>query len=92
MCCPGGCLGGGGQPIPTTTEVRMARMKGIYDEDSGLTIRKSHENPAVIALYEEFLEKPNSHKSHQLLHTQYTKRERYPVCEEFSIETVEETA
>ena len=58
MCCPGGCLGGGGQPIPTTDEIRQARMKAIYREDEGLPMRKSHENPAVKALYEEFLGEP----------------------------------
>ena len=78
MCCPGGCIGGGGQPIPTTDEIRLARMKAIYDEDANLPIRKSHENPAVIALYEEFLGKPLGHKSHELLHTHYTPRAKYP--------------
>ncbi|MHB0912147.1 MAG: NADH-dependent [FeFe] hydrogenase, group A6 [Armatimonadota bacterium] len=82
MCCPGGCLGGGGQPIPTTDEVRAARMKAIYEEDEAMTIRKSHENPAVVKLYEEFLEKPLGHKSHELLHTHYTPREKYPKIEE----------
>ncbi len=81
MCCPGGCIGGGGQPIPTTDAIREARMKAIYDEDEALVIRKSHENPAVKALYEEFLGEPNSHLAHKLLHTHYTKRRRYPVVE-----------
>ena len=78
MCCPGGCLGGGGQPIPTTDEVRKARMEAIYREDEGLPIRKSHENPAVKALYAEFLGEPNSHKSHELLHTHYTPKSIWP--------------
>jgi len=78
MCCPGGCLGGGGQPIPTTDEVRKARMAAIYREDEGLPMRKSHENPAVKALYEEFLGEPNSHKAHELLHTHYTPRSPWP--------------
>jgi NADH-quinone oxidoreductase subunit G/NADP-reducing hydrogenase subunit HndD len=82
MCCPGGCIGGGGQPILTTNEVRLARIKGTYDEDANLPIRKSHENPAVIALYKEFLEKPLGHKSHELLHTHYVKREKYPCIDE----------
>ena len=82
MCCPGGCLGGGGQPIPTTDAIREARMKAIYDEDEALTLRKSHENPAVIALYAEFLGEPLGHKSHELLHTHYTPREKYPEAEE----------
>lgn len=84
MCCPGGCLGGGGQPIPTTEEVRLARMRAIYEEDADLPIRKSHENPAVQALYKEFLGEPLSHKSHELLHTHYTPREKYPEVEEES--------
>jgi len=79
MCCPGGCLGGGGQPIPTTDEIRQKRMEAIYREDEGLPMRKSHENPAVIALYEEFLEKPLGHRSHKLLHTHYVKRSEFPV-------------
>ena len=78
MCCPGGCLGGGGQPIPTNDEVRKARMEAIYAEDEGLPIRKSHENPAVQTLYEEFLGEPNSHKAHQLLHTHYTPKALWP--------------
>jgi len=76
MCCPGGCIGGGGQPQPTSEEIRKARVKAIYDEDEAMTIRKSHENPAVKALYDEFLGEPLSHKSHELLHTHYTARER----------------
>lgn len=89
MCCPGGCLGGGGQPIPTNDEVRKARMKAIYAEDEGLPMRKSHENPAVKALYAEFLGEPNSHKSHELLHTHYKPKSIWPTdagceCEEVS--------
>ena len=76
MCCPGGCIGGGGQPQPTSMEIRQARTRAIYDEDEAMTIRKSHENPAVKKLYEEFLTAPLSHKSHELLHTHYTPRER----------------
>ena len=78
MCCPGGCLGGGGQPIPTTDEIRKARMEAIYREDEGLPLRKSHQNPAVMALYEEFLGKPLGHKSHELLHTKYTPHPIWP--------------
>jgi iron-only hydrogenase group A len=77
MACPGGCLGGGGQPIPVSNEIREARMKAIYEEDSSLKIRKSHENPEVIALYEQFLGEPLGHKSHELLHTHYTGRKKY---------------
>ena len=71
MTCPGGCIGGGGQPRMTTDSIREARMRAIYQEDEGKTKRKSHENPFVTALYEEFLGEPLGHKSHQLLHTTY---------------------
>jgi len=74
MACPGGCLGGGGQPIPTNPEIRMKRIKALYAEESGLELRKAHENPEVIQVYEEFLEAPLSEKAHKLLHTQYIKR------------------
>jgi NADP-reducing hydrogenase subunit HndD len=77
MACPGGCIGGGGQPIPTSMEIRKNRMKAIYEEDEHMILRKSHENPDVIAIYKEFLDKPNSHKSHELLHTHYTERDNY---------------
>jgi len=77
MACPGGCLGGGGQPMPVSDEIRQARMDAIYEEDSSLEIRKSHENPEVQALYEEFLGEPLGHKSHELLHTHYKGRKRY---------------
>lgn len=77
MACPGGCLGGGGQPIPTSMEIRKKRMEAIYAEDTGMPIRKSHENPEIVAIYKEFLEEPNSHKSHELLHTHYVQRESY---------------
>jgi len=74
MCCPGGCLGGGGQPIPTNMEVKKKRAEAIYKEDAGKPIRKSHENPSVQAIYKEFLGEPLGEKSHHLLHTTYTKR------------------
>ncbi|MDD4644494.1 MAG: [FeFe] hydrogenase, group A, partial [Bacteroidales bacterium] len=77
MACPGGCLGGGGQPIPTNQEIRAKRAEAIYGEDEGLPLRKSHENPEVKMIYEEFLGAPNSHKSHSLLHTHYLARKRY---------------
>ncbi len=77
MACPGGCLGGGGQPIPTSMEIRKKRMKAIYSEDEHMVLRKSHENPDVIAIYKEFLGKPNSHLAHELLHTHYVEREGY---------------
>ncbi len=77
MTCPGGCLGGGGQPIPTTWAVRQKRAESIYREDSGKAIRKSHENPEIKALYDEFLKEPLGERSHSLLHTEYTKRGVY---------------
>jgi NADP-reducing hydrogenase subunit HndD len=77
MACPGGCIGGGGQPIPTSMEIRKNRMKAIYSEDEIMVLRKSHQNPEVIEVYKDFLEKPNSHKAHELLHTHYIARESY---------------
>ena len=77
MGCPGGCIAGGGQPRPTTRTIREARMRAIYAEDAGKPRRKSHENQAVMALYDEFLGKPNGHLSHELLHTHYTPRGRF---------------
>jgi len=71
MCCPGGCIGGGGQPRLTTDAIRKARMKAIYKEDEGRPMRKSHDNPAVTQIYREFLHEPLGHKSHELLHTHY---------------------
>lgn len=77
MACPGGCLGGGGQPIPTSPEIRAKRAEAIYGEDEGLPLRKSHENPEVIQIYKDFLGEPLGHKSHDLLHTHYKPRIRY---------------
>jgi iron-only hydrogenase group A len=74
MTCPGGCLGGGGQPIPTNYEIRKKRAESIYYEDAHKGIRKSHENPEIIALYHDFLLKPLGEKSHHLLHTKYIGR------------------
>ena len=78
MGCPGGCIGGGGQPIPTSPEIRAARARAIYSEDRAYKVRKSHENPAVLDLYARFLtDGPCGHLSHKLLHTHYTARGRY---------------
>ncbi len=72
MACPGGCIGGGGQPLHHgNSEILKARQKAIYTEDELKTLRKSHENPYIIKLYEEFLGKPMSEKAHHLLHTHY---------------------
>ncbi len=77
MGCPGGCLGGGGQPIPTSPEIRKKRAEAIYSEDEEMVIRKSHENPEVTEIYKHFLGEPLGHKSHDLLHTHYKPRKRY---------------
>jgi hydrogenase, Fe-only len=78
MGCPGGCIGGGGQPIPTSLEIRKKRAEAIYAEDESLTLRKSHDNPYVKAIYEQFFtDGPCGKLSHKLLHTHYTKRGKY---------------
>jgi NADP-reducing hydrogenase subunit HndD len=77
MACPGGCLGGGGQPIPTSHEIRKKRMEAIYAEDGSMPLRKSHENPEVIQIYNDFLGKPLGERSHKLLHTHYYPRELF---------------
>lgn len=77
MACPGGCLGGGGQPIPTNPEIRAKRAAAIYAEDAGMPLRKSHQNPEIVKIYADFLGKPLGEKSHHLLHTKYTPRKRY---------------
>ena len=76
MTCPGGCIGGGGQPRLTTNAVREARIAAIYAEDEGRELRKSHENPAVIELYAKYLGDANGDKAHHLLHTDYAEKER----------------
>ena len=77
MTCPGGCLGGGGQPIPTTWAIRQKRSDSLYKEDRLKPIRKSHENPAIKAIYDDFLKEPLGHVSHELLHTDYMERGIY---------------
>ena len=82
MGCTGGCVNGGGQPvvnakIQDVIDVRAERAKALYNIDANAPLRQSHENPAVIALYEEYLGKPNSHKAHELLHTHYSKKKVY---------------
>ncbi len=79
MACPGGCVNGGGQPIVSAfkrmeVDQRAARAAGLYAEDEAKVLRKSHENPDIKKLYEEYLGEPNGHKSHELLHTTYTDR------------------
>ena len=80
MACPGGCLGGGGQPIPTSKSIRMERAKAIYLEDEHASVRKSYKNEEVLRVYQEFLpEGPASKKSHKYLHTTYLPRGREEV-------------
>lgn len=84
MACPGGCVMGGGQPIKSSKvraniDVRAKRASALYTIDEASTIRKSHENPIIQKLYKEYLEKPGSHKAHELLHTHYQKREKYNI-------------
>ncbi|TFG61871.1 MAG: 2Fe-2S iron-sulfur cluster binding domain-containing protein [Spirochaetales bacterium] len=74
MTCPGGCIGGGGQPRMTTDAKRRARIQAIYKEDEGKKLRKSHENAEVLQIYNEFLKEPLGEKSHHLLHTKYKQR------------------
>ncbi len=82
MGCPGGCVTGGGQPIVCSdvrswNDVRVIRAKALYNEDAGKALRKSHENPEIKQLYDEYLGKPNSHKAHELLHTTYEARPKF---------------
>lgn len=78
MACPGGCIGGGGQPITKTNAQRQVRIDAIYEEDAGMPLRKSHDNLEVKILYDEFLHEPLGHKSHELLHTHYhAKNKQY---------------
>lgn len=82
MCCPGGCVNGGGQPIQSGdtrnfTDLQGLRAKALYDQDKGVSLRKSHESPVIKQVYQEYLEKPGSHKAHEILHTTYVKRSKY---------------
>ena len=84
MACPGGCVNGGGQPIQPASvrnviDIRAERAKALYSEDAALKVRKSHQNPEIKRLYDEYLGKPNSHKAHELLHTHYVSREKFPL-------------
>ena len=71
MACPGGCIGGGGQPIGTTNEIRKKRIRALYELDRSLPLRKSHDNPEIQAIYRDFFGRPLSAKAHELLHTHY---------------------
>ena len=82
MCCPGGCVTGGGQPIVSSKDLqyidlKTVRAKALYDEDKNKKLRKSHENPEIIAIYKDFLGEPGGHRAHELLHTTYTAKQKY---------------
>ena len=82
MCCPGGCVNGGGQPIQPASvrnvfDIKAMRAKALYDQDAGMTLRKSHESPFVKALYEEYMGEFGSHKAHEILHTHYVARDKF---------------
>ena len=82
MCCPGGCVNGGGQPIQPAsvrnfTDLKALRAKALYDQDEAMTLRKSHQSPAVKMVYDEYLGSYGSHKAHEILHTSYTGRKKY---------------
>jgi iron-only hydrogenase group A len=77
MCCPGGCINGGGQPLPRSREILQARANAIYEIDREKPMRRSHHNPGVKRLYEEFLGQPHSAEAHRLLHTRYTPRAKH---------------
>lgn len=82
MGCPGGCVNGGGQPVQPAAvrnfvDLKSKRARGLYEDDKNRELRKSHENPALKALYEEYLGEPGGHKAHELLHTHYVVRQRF---------------
>ncbi len=77
MACPGGCVGGGGQPHGATAEIRRKRAEGIYRDDEASVVRCSHENPEIQRIYKDFLGEPNGEKAHKYLHTHYKAREQY---------------
>ena len=82
MACPGGCVNGGGQPVQPAsvrnfTDLRAERAAALYAEDENLPVRKSHENPMIKKIYEDYFEKPGSHKAHEVLHTSYVARNKY---------------
>jgi NADH-quinone oxidoreductase subunit G/NADP-reducing hydrogenase subunit HndD len=86
MACPGGCVNGGGQPYVTaevrnSINVKEERAKALYEEDKKMPLRKSHKNPEIIALYENYLGEPNGHKAHELLHTHYSAKDKYNIKE-----------
>ena len=86
MCCPGGCINGGGQPqvfahIRNTVDFRQKRAEVLYKQDKSMKLRKSHENPVLKKIYADYLGEPGGKKAHKLLHTSYVKREKYNLKE-----------
>ena len=82
MACPGGCVTGGGQPIVSARKqmginLKAERAKALYTEDANASIRKSHDNPDIKKLYDEYLGEPGSHRAHELLHTHYHARPKF---------------
>ena len=82
MACPGGCINGGGQPVQSDSvrnfvDLKAIRAKALYDADSNMELRMSHESPVMDMLYNEFFEKPGAHKAHEYLHTTYVPRGKY---------------
>ena len=82
MACPGGCINGGGQPVQSDsvrnyTDLKSLRAKALYDADKKMKIRKSHENPVMKVLYDEFFDAPGKPRAHKMLHTTYQKRSRF---------------
>jgi NADP-reducing hydrogenase subunit HndD len=84
MGCPGGCVNGGGQPVQPASirnfeDLRAKRASALYSEDEAMTLRKSHENPLIKQIYEDYLGEPGSHKAHKYLHTTYSAKNKYPL-------------
>ena len=82
MCCPGGCVNGGGQPtqpasVRNTVDLKALRAKALYDQDAGMPLRKSHESPVIKKLYEEYFDGFGGHKAHHILHTSYVGRKKF---------------
>ena len=82
MGCPGGCVNGGGQPIQPAsvrnfTDLKSLRAAALYEDDTNMELRKSHDNPVLKELYDTYFKKPGSHVAHQILHTSYRKKDRF---------------
>ena len=87
MACPGGCVNGGGQPIQpgsvrNNVDIRALRAKALYTQDANMPLRKSHDNPVIKEIYDSYLEKPGSHRAHELLHTEYAATNNFPISNE----------